>query len=211
MGNQNSAYLRKRSTAWIYSTLPASVALGPVSGIITLYILQLGGTVIDVSYAIAFASAVAIPAAFFWGIVSDVFQSRKAQIMVAYVGLSVLLAAFAFIQSVVGIVLTYGLYTFVTAASATPQNLLVMETSQRQKWPHVFSRLQYMVSLGSAIGFTIAVVIAGILSLKVLMLLLAGMAATSSLLTIILVYQPSEKMPRERFANNLYAFMSRIF
>ncbi len=185
--------------------------MGPISTIITLYILQLGGTVIDVSYAIALAGAVAIPAALFWGVVSDVFQRRKAQIVVAYAGLAVLLVAFALLHSVAGIVLTYGLYAFVTAASATPQNLLVMETSQKQKWARSFSRLQYMASLGSTIGFTIAVVIASLLSLKELMLALAAMAVVSSALTVLLVYQPQEKMSREGFASNLYAFMSRIF
>lgn len=211
MQSRDEYYRTRRSTRWIYSTLPASIAMGPLSGVITLYILQLGGTVIDVSYAIALASALAIPAAIFWGRVSDTFQKRKAQIVVSYAGLAVLLVAFTLISSVSGIILTFGLYSFITAANAAPLNLLVMETSPRQRWQRSFSKLQYMSSLGSTIGLMIAVVIAVVLSLSELMLIFAAMAVASIALTALLVYQPKEMFRRVHFTRNLFAFMSRMF
>ncbi len=211
MGKQSEDYKARRSTRWIYSTLPANIAFGPLSGVITLYILQLGGTVIAVSYAIAFASALAIPAAFFWGYVSDLFQRRRAQIMVSYIGLAVALLAFVLMKSVIGVVIVYGAYAFVTASSAPPLNLLVMETSPRQRWPKSFSRLQYMASLGSTIGLAVAVIVTGLLSLKELMLAFLAMAVASSVLTMLLVYQPKERMRRVHFTSSIFAFTSRIF
>ncbi len=211
MENRSKDYKLRRSTRWIYTTLPASIAVGPLSSVITLYILQLGGTVIDVSYAIALASALAIPAAFFWGSISDTFQKMRAQIVLSYLGLAVLLLAFMLLGSVLGVILTYGLYAFVTAANATPLNLLVMGTSPRQKWAASFSKLQTVGSLGTTIGFVVAVIVAGLLSLKELMLVFFALAIASAVLTVIFVYQPKERFSKLNFSRNLFAFMSRIF
>ncbi|MDA4116405.1 MAG: hypothetical protein OK442_07620, partial [Thaumarchaeota archaeon] len=64
-------------TRWFYSQLPVDIAVGPVSTLIQLYILELHGTVIDVGLAITLFNAVSIPAAVLWGFVTDRFQSRR--------------------------------------------------------------------------------------------------------------------------------------
>jgi hypothetical protein len=71
---------------WMYSTLPYQIAYGPVGTIIALFILDLHGTVIDVSYAMATFYLISIIASVFWGWMIDQYNSRRVFVFIAYAG-----------------------------------------------------------------------------------------------------------------------------
>ena len=69
-----------RST-WVNAVLPFNISLGPVATLVQLLILQFNGTVIEVGLALTLFNAVSVPAALFWGFVTDRFQQRRPLIL----------------------------------------------------------------------------------------------------------------------------------
>jgi hypothetical protein len=68
---RNLPLKKTKHAAWVNSILPFNVALGPMGTLIQLLILNMHGTVIDVSLAITLSNAVIVPAAVAWGFVAD--------------------------------------------------------------------------------------------------------------------------------------------
>jgi MFS family permease len=115
-------------TGWVSSVLPFNIALGPVSTLVQLLILNFNGTVVDVGLAITLFNAVSIPAALFWGFVTDRFQQRRPLILASFLVTPLLLVLFLFARTGYWVAFLYALFSFATTASTTPLNLLVMET-----------------------------------------------------------------------------------
>ncbi len=208
---QNSNVPEKKiSNKWAFITIPANIATGPISALIILQILALGGTVLDVSYAITLGIAISIPASYFWGKISDIYNSRRRQIMISYLGITISIFALLFAKSILLVALAYMALNFFSIANATPLNLLVMETTAKEHWPSTFSSLQTLSSVGSTVGYVIAVFATSALNLNSLILLLVLASIISILMTNKLVYSPAVKATRETFASNSFAFISRM-
>jgi MFS family permease len=201
----------KYDLRWIYNTIFANIAMGPLSTIIVLYILETGGGVIEASYAITAGTVISIPASYVWGKISDLYQRRRAQIIISYIGLAGSLLALYFISNVLDIILIYALYSFLITANAAPLNLLVMETSPKDLWSRVFSKLQLAGSVGGSIGFAFAFVITDVIALKFLILILFFISLISVVTSAIYVPEPVKKMDRTIFLFDLSAFLSRMY
>ncbi len=201
----------KYDLKWIYNTIFANIAMSPLSTIIVLYILEAGGGVIEASYAITAGTVISIPASYIWGKISDWYQRRRAQIIISYLGLAGSLLALYFINNIVGIILIYTLYSFIITANAAPLNLLVMETSPKDFWSSVFSKLQLAGSVGGTIGFAFAFVVTDVIALKFLILILFFISLISVVTSAIYVPEPVKKMNRSIFSTDLSAFLSRMY
>ncbi|MHB1830102.1 MAG: MFS transporter [Candidatus Micrarchaeaceae archaeon] len=162
------------------SIIPANIAYGPLSILITLYILKLGGGILDVSYAITLSGMISIPAVFLWGFVTDLVNKRKALIVFPYFLTGVLIAGLLFIKNIYGIIVLYAVISFVNAATGAPINLLIMENGKKSIWTHNFSLLQTLASLGATVGYVIAWIITGVASLGILIIVLAISSVVSA-------------------------------
>ncbi len=67
----------KASKNWMNVILPFNMAVGPVGTFAQLYILELGGSVVDVSLAVALYNLVSIPSLMLWGFVTDRVYKRR--------------------------------------------------------------------------------------------------------------------------------------
>jgi MFS family permease len=152
---------RKR-IPWVYSTLPVNAALGPIGTFVSLYLLRLNGLQAGTAYvalAATLFNAVGIPAALFWGLVTDRLRQRKRIIVMSYVVTAVYLFSFFFAgSSTPGMIFVYCLVSFISAASATPLNLLIMETEPKNRWAAGFARLSLASSVGSILGYVLSAV-----------------------------------------------------
>jgi sugar phosphate permease len=122
---------RKKRINWVYSVFPVALATGPLSTLIQLYLIELNGVTLGTIYsglAIAIFNGVSIPAAIFWGFTTDRLHSRRGLIAASYAVMAVVLVSFYFDRSTAGTIATYSVFSFVSVASATPLNLLIMET-----------------------------------------------------------------------------------
>lgn len=194
----------------MYPTIPANIAIGPLSTLIPLYILQLGGGILDVSYAITLSAIVSIPALFFWGYVTDALNKRKLLIVLPYFISTVLVAALFLINSIFGVIIVYALIAFISVASTAPLNLLVMDTGLKKTWAHNFSKLQMMISLGTTGGLVIASIVTGFTSLADLIIALAASSLVSVVLALKLINEPKIALKAISIADRMHSFVGRI-
>ena len=201
---------QKNSTFWMYASLPGALASGPLSTLITLYILKIGGGILNVAYAITLSSAITIPAVFLWGYVTDLLNKRKVLIVLSYLFTSFLIFSLFFIKNVAGATLVYAAIAFVGAASGAPLNLLVMETGEKDRWAHNFSILQMISGIGSTVGLLVAWVVTGVSTLNVLLIVLAGSALISAVLAAKLIKDPKKLGTSISLYDGAQAFVYRL-
>ncbi len=200
----------KISKNWMYVTLLANIAMGPISALIILQILGFGGNVLDAGYAITLGTAITIPASYFWGKISDIYNSRRKQIIISYIGVAITLVGLYYSLSIVSLIFWYVLFNFFAVANATPLNLLVMETTPKEHWPSVFGKLQMFSSVGTTIGYVVAVYATNFISLNSLPMLLFIVCAIAILMANKLIFSPPIKSTRQSIVRNSFAFVSRM-
>ncbi|HUK85916.1 MAG TPA: MFS transporter [Candidatus Acidoferrum sp.] len=196
--------------AWINSVLPISIALGPVSTIIQLFILNMHGTVIEVSLAITLYNTVSIPAAMFWGFATDRARKRRPIIIVSYLATAGIFVLFFAARTFYSVSLLYALFSFATTASTTPLNLLIMETERKQKWASAFARLSMISSIGNTIGLVLCLGWSFVFSLTYIVLALAILSLISAGLSVLMISEPKVIFERNMIALTKPSFFHRL-
>ncbi len=193
----------------MYSQLTYQIAYGPISTIIALFILDLHGTVIDVSYAMAAFYFVSIIASVFWGWAIDAHNSRKLFVLIAYAGVGITIAAMAYSTSIAEVIVLFAVLSFLSASAATPLSLLIMETKAKNRWASGFSKLQMIGSIGASIGLLIASIVTGFLPLRVLMLVLIPFIIVAVLIAFTII-EPQKSIERRKVIENKTALKARL-
>ena len=206
---------KRRRTTWIYSAFPVSVATGPVGTIIQLYLIYLNGQALGTiygSFATAIFNGVSIPAALFWGVVTDRLHKRKSLIVLSYALIAVALVSYFFDRTTAGTISRYGAISFVSVASATPLNLLIMETEQKGKWAHAFARLSLMISAGNVVGYLISALWTQFLPNELVLLFvpLSAFTLASSGMALVMIHEPEFVLERETVALRKPSLFSRL-
>ena len=170
--------------------LPINMAIGPVGTFAQLYILELHGSVLDIGLAATLFAAASIPAAIFWGFVTDRVHSRKALVVWSYVLIAGIIFSFVFVQTVYGITLVYSAFSFLSSGFATPLNLLIMETQPKASWASAFARFSMVSSLGVTVGLLLSVGWADFLPFHLLVIALGVLSLVSAGLSVQLIKEP---------------------
>jgi len=170
--------------------LPINMATGPVATFAQLYILELHGSVIDVGLAATFFAAASIPAAIFWGFVTDRIRTRKGLIVWSYVVTAGTLVSFFFVRTVYGIVVLYAVFSFISSAFATPLNLLIMETQPKASWASAFAHFSMVSGVGTTLGLLLSVWWTDFLPLRFLVIALGALSVISAVLSVQMIKEP---------------------
>lgn len=200
---------------WLYSVFPFSVATGPLGTMVQLYLIELNGQALGTIYgglASAIYNGISIPAALFWGLTIDRLHQRKGLVALSYALTAVLLVSFFFDSSTLGTLSRYGIISFVSFASATPLNLLIMETEHKSRWAGAFAKLSMVASVGNVAGLLVSTVWTDILPDRLVLLFvpMGALAVTSSALALILIREPPFVLERETVARRRPSFFSRL-
>ena len=91
-----------------------------------------------------------------WGFATDRFQGRKPIIALSFLLVAANLLGMAFTQSVLGIGLLYSIFDLLSSASATPFNLLIMETQPKQSWSSAFAKISMIGTIGNVFGLVLS-------------------------------------------------------
>ena len=67
----------KSDQKWLWIFVPINAAIGGFSTLLPLYIIHIGGTVIDVGNIVSAYSLALIPSSILWGIAVDRKEKRK--------------------------------------------------------------------------------------------------------------------------------------
>jgi len=166
------------------------MAIGPVGTFAQLYILELHGTVIDIGLSATFFAAASIPAAIYWGFVTDRIHTRKGLVVWSYVLIAGVLFSFLFVRTVYGIIILYSVFSFLSSAYATPLNLLIMETYPKASWASAFAWFSVISSVGVTLGLLLSVGWADFLPLHLLVIILGVLSLVSAALSVQMIKEP---------------------
>lgn len=197
-------------SGWVSAVLPFNFALGPVATLVQLLILNLNGTVLEVGLAITLFNAVSIPAALFWGLVTDRFQKRRILIMASFLATSLILVLFLFAGTSYWVSFLYALFSFSTSASTTPLNLLVMETERKPKWASAFAKFSMVSSVGQTAGLVLGMVWSSFIPLSYLVIPLALSSLVSAGMAAYLIREPEVVFERQAMVMNKQSFFYRL-
>jgi MFS family permease len=198
---------------WVYSIVPVSLASGPLSTLIQLHLIQLNGPTLGVIYASLAVSAfngVSIPAAIFWGYAADRLHSRRTLIVASFFLEGLVLLVLLLLSSTGGTILVYSAFAFVSAASATPLNLLIMESEPKASWAGAFARLSMMSSIGNVAGLILSTVWAQEAPIVLLSLPLGNLAVVSAVLALLTIRDPGIALERETIVRRQSSFFARL-
>lgn len=199
---------------WMLIQFPYNIAMGPLGTLVALYILELGGNAVHVAYAIALSILVSIPSLILWGKISDYVEKRKPLIFISYLGVGLMLLGMYMVRNIDDVILIYAVQSFITAASAAPISLLVMEKAEEKKWSHNFSLLQMLSGIGTIVGlvaaFVITAFIGGINGLLDLTMILALASLGAAFLTLKMLKEPESLVKRSSLVQNVDAFIVRL-
>ena len=147
--------------------------------------------------AITLFNAVSIPAAVIWGYVTDRFQSRKTILVLSCVAVSANLILLPLAKSISGAALVYALFSLVSSASATPANLLIMETQRKSHWAFAFARFSMVSSIGTTLGLLLGIAWSGFLPISLLVVPLSALSLVSAILSVVMIREPAFSFERE--------------
>ena len=204
---------RAKRIDWVYSVFPVALATGPLGTMVQLYLIELNGVTLGTIYsglAIAIFNGVSIPAAIFWGFTTDRLHRRRALIVASYALMAVVLFSFYFDRSTAGTIATYSIFSFVSVASATPLNLLIMETEEKGRWAGAFAKLSMMSSVGNVGGLILSTLWSEKFSLILLSVPLGVFALASAALSVITISEPAFTFERESVAMRRSSFFNRL-
>lgn len=205
----------KKRIDWVYSILPVNIALGPIGTYVQLFLLQTHGVQAGTAYvtlAVTLFNAIGIPAAVIWGLATDRLRQRKLIIMTSYSITTIYLFSFFFATSTSGVIFVYSLVSFISAASATPLNLLIMESEPKNRWATGFARLSLMSSIGSILGYILSALWAQLLPKFILWLVvpLGILSLTSAVSAALLIQEPNVAFEREVVVMQRPGFFQRL-
>jgi MFS family permease len=180
---------------------------------VQLYLIELNGQTLGTIYgglAVAIFNGVSIPAALFWGSATDRLHRRRVLIAASYALMAVVLFSFYFDSTTAGTIARYSIFSFVSVASATPLNLLIMETEDKGKWAGAFAKLSMMSSVGNVAGLVFSTLWPAQLPLILLSVPFGVSTLVSAGLAIVTITEPSFEFERETVAFRRPSFFSRL-
>ena len=201
---------RKNDLKWIYSVLPINVALGPIGTLVQLLMLNLHGTVIDIGLAITLFNAVSIPSAILWGVVTDRYHKRNPILILSYLLIAGTIGLLWLTMTIHGIEVLYAIISFFSAASATPLNLLIMETQPKSRWTSAFAKLSMASSVGVTLGLLLGVAWGDFLPLNLIMIPLAVLSVASAVISYLTIPEPSVGFERVMMVLVRRSFYERL-
>jgi MFS family permease len=204
-------HVRTSGLGWVGSVLPFNIALGPMGTLVQLLILNLNGTVLEVGLAITLFNAVSVPAALFWGLVTDRFHRRRIIIVFSFLVTTLILVLFLFVRTIYWVSFFYALFSFATTASTTPLNLLVMETERKPKWASAFAKFSMLSSVGQTIGLLLGMLWSFYVPLEYFVIPLAVLSLISAVLAVSLIKEPEMVFERQTMTMNKQSFFNRLY
>lgn len=190
--------------------LPFNAAVSAISTLVPLSILALGGSVIDVSFALVAYSLALVPAPLVWGYVCDVTGSRRKVIILAAAILLASTVTMYLSDSIITIVLAFAAIAHATGMVSPASNLLVIESLPKAEWDRGYVTLSWYSMVGTVLGLAVGMVWELFFPLTTFLLACAVFAAASLAASVIMTRDPPMTIERRTILVNPQAFVARL-
>ncbi|MEM3545702.1 MAG: MFS transporter [Candidatus Bathyarchaeia archaeon] len=125
---------------------------GFLSVFFPLYIILIGGSLIDVGLISMFALLSAIVSSFFWGYLCDRLKRYKWSILLSFASIAVILYLFMFVRSIMLLTLLYALLSVFHMAHEPSKNVIISETYEHDYWIRAFAFYEGFTEIGWLVG-----------------------------------------------------------
>lgn len=189
------------------------MASGPISTFIQLALLNFYGPktgIVYIGLITTIYNGITIPSAMIWGFTTDRLHRRKPIIASSFVLLGVDLAALFFTRTVLGIGIVYSVFALFATASATPYNLLIMETQPKSSWASAFATFSMIGTLGNVLGLLLSLVWVAFLPFQWLAIPLSALCLVSAGMAVWLLQEPKFVFERQMIALHKQSLSHRL-
>ena len=199
-----------KSNAWFLLSASSNGAVGGLWIIVPLYILSLGGSVIDVGITFSVFNFSQILSGIIWGYIIDRFHKRKVFLVFTHIIMSALILSLFFISEIYFIVVIFGLINFFFVGSHPVISLLLMETNPKTTWSRLYSRLRTLSHFGQLIGVVPGILLGILFEMREYFLILTSMSILSIFLAQLLVRDPSSPLRKKETTHKNYDLTYRL-
>ena len=200
----------KRDEKWLWVFVPINAAIGGFTTLLPLYIISLGGTVIDVGNVASAYSLALIPSSILWGLAVDRKSERKPFVTYSYLGITVLLVAGFFVNEIGALLLLYVCYAVVSTAASPAVSLLLIESSPKRTLSMTYAKYSALTLIGTAAGAIPGAFWTDFLPLRGYFLLCASFSALSVILAAKYLAEPAFPLERKIVALTQDSLVTRL-
>jgi MFS family permease len=166
-------------------------AFGLLSVFIPLYVITLGGTLVDIGIMASVALLAAIPASLFWGYICDRTRRYKPYILLSFISITILLYLFTLTTSVGVFIILYAAMAALHVAHESPKNVLIAEHYSREDWEKSYAFYEGFTEIGGLLGLLLGFLVSALgFNSNSILLLCSGLNLTAFILSILLVADP---------------------
>jgi len=167
------------------------MAFGLLSIFLPLYVVSIGGSLLDVGLMASVATLLAIPASFFWGYICDKTGRYKRYILISFFASSALLCFFTFTRDIGLFIILYVAMAVFHVAHEPPKNVLIAELYTREKWERSFAFYEGFTEVGWLIGLVMGVFVSFLdFNSTTILLMCSGLNFLAFALSLFLVSDP---------------------
>jgi len=131
------------------------MAFGLLSVFLPLYIITIGGSLLEIGILSAVALFLAIPASFFWGYICDKTRHYKRYILISFFASALFLYLFTLSTNVTLLIVLYAMMSILHVAHEPPKNVLIAELYSRKDWEKSFAFYEGFTEIGWLIGLVL--------------------------------------------------------
>jgi MFS family permease len=166
-------------------------AFGLLSVFIPLYVVTLGGTLVDIGIMTSVALLAAIPASLFWGYICDKTRRYKPYILLSFISIAILLYLFTLTTSVGVFIILYAVMSAFHVAHESPKNVLIAEHYSREDWEKSYAFYEGFTEIGLLLGLLLGFLVSTLgFNSNFILLLCSGLNLTAFILSILLIADP---------------------
>jgi len=201
---------RQNDQRWLWVFVPINAAMGGFSTLLPLYIIDIGGTVIDVGNIVSAYSLALIPSSILWGIAVDRKEKRRPFVTYSYLGITILLMAGFFLRDIGSLLLLYVCYAGISTAANPAVSILLMEFSPKKQLSMTFAKYSALTLLGTALGTIPGAFWTGYFPLEAYFVLCAIFSGISTILAAKYLVEPAFPFERKVVALNQESFVTKL-
>jgi MFS family permease len=166
-------------------------AFGLLSVFIPLYVVTLGGSLVDIGIMTSAALFAAIPASLFWGYICDRTRRYKYYILLSFISATILLYLFTLTTTIGLFIALYVAMSALHVAHEAPKNVLIAEHYSREEWERAYALYEGFTEIGWLLGLLLGFLVSTIgFNSNSILLLCSGLNLSAFILSIFLVADP---------------------
>lgn len=168
----------------MFFVLPASITAEGLHIVIPLYVLFLGGNVVDVGIVVGLHYALSAIGAIFWGKVIDKYHVKRVILVICFSAITICSIVLFFTVDLNAVFIISSVAGFFIIGKNPVTQILVMESVPNNQWSRLFTQISIITSFGSLTAFLVGSIWDTFFDLRPYFLFCAIVSAAATILSV---------------------------